>query len=1372
MTVSPPLPSPLLKCIAGFARWALGLVAVAWLLMAIAWGVLHGWIVPRIGEFRPLLERQASQLLGVPLRIGDVRVHTVGLIPSFELQDLVLLDPERRPALQLSRVVVALSPRSLLQGGVEQLYIERPELDIRRTPDGLVHVAGLSMDPQAPSRSDGALDWLFSQTEVVVRDGRVRWTDELRQAPPLQLTALYLQMRSGPWRHRLRLDFSPPADWGHRLTVVGQFREPLLQAGIRDWRRWQGQVYAEASDLDWARLQPYADWDGVLHQGRGGMRLWLDWQRGQWQGGTADLALDGLRATVADRPELALSALAGRLVAKRVDGGWEAQAQGLRFATDDGRVWPGGALRLRYSLLGRGPEGEFGADRLDLAALARIADRLPLGPEAQDWLERLRPQGVVEDLQARWRGTVQAPGALDSYQVRGRVKDLSLAAEPGEAALPGIRGATVEFDLNQATGKARLAIAQGALSFPGVFEEPVVPVDRLETDLRWQREGSRIAVQASGLRFANADVQGDARLAWHAGGEPGAPGSAPFPGVIELSGTFDRANGARVHRYLPLTIPEDSRRYVREALQAGVATRTEFQVKGPVQDIPFERPQQGDFRIVAKLQDVTYAYVPPHLQPAGEPQWPALTQLGGELVFNRSTLQVRGASGTFVGYPGLRVTKVDASIPNLSHTVVGVKAQVKGPLAEMLALVKTSPLSGMTSQAMDQASAQGAAELQLGLSLPVSDINASKVQGAVQLAGNELQITPDTPLLARARGTVQFSETGFALQGMQARALGGDLRIEGGMRPGASSATPESSIQIKAQGVATAEGLQQASMLGPVADLARHASGSTAYVLALSFRRGWPEIQVQTSLQGLALNLPAPLGKRAEAVQPLRFETQLWGPAQTDGPPRDQLTVDLPGLGSAVYQREHPPGEDHAQVLRGALALGLRAGEESPLPAQGVRANLQLAQLDVDAWTALLTPPAASAASGQRASLGLLSAQDYLPTTVALRVGALTAQGRTVNQVVAGGSREQGLWRANFDTQESSGYVEYRPGPTAAQPGRLFARLARLHLPPSDATRVEALLDERPGSLPALDIVVDDFELRGRSLGRLEIDARHRGRDGPSREWQLAKLNLSVPEATLTGSGVWALPAPAGGSGPGPGLFRSGGPAQKHTQLDFRLDIRDAGALLGRFGMPQVVARGKGRLEGDLAWAGPPTSPDYRSMQGQLHLEVASGQFLKADPGLAKLLGVLSLQSLPRRLALDFRDVFSQGFAFDFVRGDVQVARGVATTNNLQMKGVNAAVLMEGSAQIEQETQDLRVVVVPEINAMTASLVASAINPVAGLGSFLAQLFLRGPMIEAATQEFRVHGTWDDPQVERVARTRAAANPSADGAPAQEGSRP
>jgi uncharacterized protein YhdP len=171
-------------------------------------------------------------------------------------------------------------------------------------------------------------------------------------------------------------------------------------------------------------------------------------------------------------------------------------------------------------------------------------------------------------------------------------------------------------------------------------------------------------------------------------------------------------------------------------------------------------------------------------------------------------------------------------------------------------------------------------------------------------------------------------------------------------------------------------------------------------------------------------------------------------------------------------------------------------------------------------------------------------------------------------------------------------------------------------------------------------------------------------------------------------------------------------------------------------------------------------------MDGRLHVELDAGQFLKAEPGASRLLGVLSMQALPRRLALDFRDVFQEGFAFDNITGDVTVDDGVARTNNLRMRGVQAAVLMEGSADVMRETQNLRVIVVPEINAGTASLAYAVINPAVGLGTFLGQWLLRGPLAQAGTREFRITGSWQEPSVVRVDRRTRAAEAAATGASA------
>ena len=1355
-------PSRTLRWVSGCARWGLGLLVALWLLVAVAWGGLHGWIVPRIGDYRPLLEAQAARALGVPVRIAAISARSEGLNPTVELSGVALLDAQGRVALQLPRVVLALSPRSLLRLGFEQVYIEDAELDVRRLANGSITIAGLALQ-QDEQGGSAAADWLFGQPEVAIQGGTLRWSDEQTSAEPLALTQVDLLLRNGGWRHAMRLDATPPPDWGERFSLRGRFRQPLLTTHGGDWRRWSGQLYADFARVDVSRLNQYADL-GTLEvaEGHGALRAWVEVRRGALAGATVDMALGEVNATLGQELQpLVLRTVTGRLGGRWLDGGFEFSSDNLQFDAEDGLQWPGGKLLLRHTGAdqpGR-EQGELQADRLDLAAVAQIASRLPLDAALREALQTYAPQGRVQQLQAGWQGPLAQPR---QYQLRARVSGLAIAAQARTPVVAGLSGVDLELDLTHQGGRADLAMDGGRLLLPGVFEDPVLPVQQLSATVRWQIEGQRISVQTSDLRFANADAQGEARLAWRTADAATSPARSRFPGVLELSGSLSRADGTRVHRYLPLTIPAETRHYVRDAIQKGRANEVQFRVKGDLHDFPYgHAPRLGEFSIAARVKDVTYAYVPPRLLVPGDQPWPALAGLSGELIFDRASMVVRNATGGFVGQPAVRVHKVDARIADLEHSVVEVDAQVRGPLQDMLALVKGSQIAQLTQGALDRATASGAADLQLALKLPLSTMAQSTVRGSVTLAGNDVRFVPEAPLVSAARGVVQFSDTGFSLVGVQGRALGGELRLEGGMAAPTTAGAHESPVRVRARGTATAQGLRETTQLGLVAQLARHASGASAYALNLGVRRGVAEIQVASDLVGMALDVPAPLGKAAAAPLAVRFDNQLTSEAAAAGgaPLQDQLTLELGDVVRLAYVRALD-GEQ-ARVLRGAVAVGLPAGQALALPARGVTANAQLGQLDVDAWSALLDQHQAAPDGAGAQAQAQASVSDYLPDSLALRASAIAFKGRSLNDVVAGVSHSASVWRANVTARELDGYVEYRQAEGAAQQDMLHARLSRLALPQSDESQLNALLDaQQPARLPALDIVVQDFELRDRSLGRLEIEARNRATPDGQREWRLARFNLATPEAVFASSGSWALVGGAGGA------------PQRRTRMDFALDIRDSGQLLARFGMGGVLRRGKGRIAGQVGWLGTPLSPDYRSMTGQMHVDVESGQFLKAEPGLAKLLGVLSLQSLPRRFALDFRDVFSEGFAFDFVRGDVHVDQGVATTNNLQMKGVNAAVLMEGSADIERETQDLHVVVVPEINAMTASLVATAINPVVGLGSFLAQVFLRGPLIQAATQEFRIDGTWAEPRVERIQQRKDAPGAEGSGSSAPSGAKP
>ncbi len=1438
MTVMPPAPLPVpsrwLRAAAVVASRLLGLMLGVWLLFGILWGALHWIIVPRIGDFRPQLETQASKALGVQVSIGSIQAQTHGMIPSFELGDVKLLDAQGNAALWLPKVMVALSPQSLVGLGFEQIYIDRPELSIKRSKDGKITIAGL--DFSSKEQGDGsALDWFFSQREFVVRHGKVQWTDELRDLPPLALSDVDLVTRNRYRKHELRLDASLPASMGTRLSAMGKFNQRLLSLNSGKWQQWDGQIYTAFDSVDVAALDRYAGTELEVAQGQGGLRAWADVSKGRITTATADVTLANMNVTLAKALQpLTLKTVQGRLGGSLLPDGFEFFTQGLQFETQDGLRWPGGNVRVNYSgasILGSpsvaptaaatasnpSPKptvnrGSIKADKLDLAALSQIANRLPLGERAQAAIAAWAPKGIVETLDASWQG--QSTGG-NKFQARGRVVGFEIA--PVNFAAPSVRGLTADFDVTQAGGKASITIANGAVNLPGVFDDPLVPLAQLSGDAQWTVTGERIAVQLPNLKFSNADAQGEAQLKWQTLDASAGNTRSRFPGVLDLQGSLSRLEGTRVHRYLPSLMRANAREYVREAIQQGMATNVKFKAKGNIYEMPFADPKLGEFSISAKMNDAVFAYVPQSLVKTGSRPWPALTEVNGELLIDRLKLQVKGVTGRVGGSPatgkGLQITKAEGLIADLQHApTVVVSAEARGTASDVLALVNSSPLGELISGALAKSTATGNADVKLKLNLPIGAIDKTTVQGSVNLAGSDFQFSPASPALLAARGVVNFSERGFSLANLQGRMFGGDIALEGGSQvslapqsasraAGVVQATRDQpGIVLRAKGTMTADGLRQMKDFGFIARLAQQASGGAAYSAVLGFRDGVPELQFSSDLVGLALNLPAPLAKSAESALAIKFDNSPIFERGAVGlvdkvSALDQLKLDVGRIASLSYVRD-VSGAD-AKVLRGTMAVGLATDESAPMPAEGVMANINMARLDLDAWAAVLTqatgvkltvpepgtpaaatepnaPPAAvvaeavplSSAAPPRARSAANPANPalgYLPNSMAIRAGELLVGGRRLTNLVVGGSREGLVWRANLEASELNGYAEYRQ-PAGNGAGRVYARLARVTLAQASAKDVESLLDEQPSSIPALDIIIDDLELRGKKLGRLEIEAINRGagavaREGGVREWRLAKFNVTTPEAVFTATGNWA-----GINAQGPGVAADlprPDSERRRTVMNFKLDIADAGDLLARFGMKDVFRRGKGKLEGQVAWVGSPITPDYPSMAGAFTVNMERGQFLKADPGLAKLLGVLSLQSLPRRLALDFRDVFTDGFSFDFVRGDVKIDQGIASTNNLQMKGVNAAVLMDGQADISKETQKIRVIVVPEINAGTASLIAAAINPAIGLGTFLAQVFLRGPLIEAATQEFLIDGTWLDPQVTPVKRkTQSGAAPA------------
>ncbi len=1067
-------------------------------------------------------------------------------------------------------------------------------------------------------------------------------------------------------------------------------------------------------------------------------------------------------------------------------GGHTVSLTDFSMRTRDGFELPTTTISEKYTPPrdGKPEEVQFSAKLLDLQTLANFVERLPVPPAQRRMLQDFSPQGTLRDFTASWQGTYPA---LARYAVKGSFSKLSLQAQaaraarartattPAQAAVPAIPGfenLTGSIDANESGGTFRLASNGLKLHLAGYFAEPLVALDQLGMQARWRFEGGdRLLLEVAQMQFARQSMHGT------------LSGSYLMPlnlqrgkplGSVDLTANIGGLELAKINDYLPLATPEHLRSWLTGALVGGMLQDANVRLKGDLSSFPYHLPvaaaagiagaagapataavvsrPAGEFSVVGQIENGRLDVAPGRLGKDGKaPLWPLIDAISGRIAFDRTRMEIDAKSAQI---HNVAITNVKAVIGDLlaPDKILTIDGTATGALQELVGFVNDSPVVDWIGRFTEETRATGNAVLGLKLQLPLARMLETKVQGALQMGGNDVTLQHAIPTLFQTGGRLDFNEKGITLNGMKANFVGGPVVASGGsQRDGA--------IVIRAEGTVSSDGLRRTYPAPAMQMLAERITGSSRYGATIAVRKRHLEITVDSTLQGLALDLPAPLKKPAADALPLKFEIAA-APGDDSGL-RDEIRLSLGTALAARYQRQKTAEKNAAwRIVRGGIGVNV----PPPQPDSGVNINVSLKTLNIDAWRSLVaaitasggTTAGAPAAAGAGAAGAAVPAvavavtvaagapessglEQYLdPEVIAARAGELIVAGKKLDNVVVGVSHQKGVWQANIDAAQASGYVTWNQSQSGMGLGKVTARLASLVIPKTAASDVTEILEGKNSTtqIPALDIVAENFELFGKKMGRLELAANN-GRATGQREWRINKLLLANADAELKATGTWSQP---GGN-------------ESLTNLSYRLEVVNAGKLLERFGFANVLKGGKGLLEGDIRWQGLPFSLDVPSLDGQMRIDMSAGQFLKVDPGAAKLLGVLSLQSLPRRLTLDFRDVFSEGFAFDGITGTVAIAQGTARTDNLKMRSVNATVIMDGTADIAHEKQDLHVAVIPEINVGTASVVyALAVNPVIGLGSFLAQLFLRDPLMRAFTFEYRITGPWSAPEVVKVNR--------------------
>jgi len=315
-------------------------------------------------------------------------------------------------------------------------------------------------------------------------------------------------------------------------------------------------------------------------------------------------------------------------------------------------------------------------------------------------------------------------------------------------------------------------------------------------------------------------------------------------------------------------------------------------------------------------------------------------------------------------------------------------------------------------------------------------------------------------------------------------------------------------------------------------------------------------------------------------------------------------------------------------------------------------------------------------------------------------------------------------WHMVIDSRQLKGTMDYAP----AGNGMVRAHFPLMELDFSSYNSLNGaeLSKMQIKSLPAMDVHITNLVYRGNSLGAMVMGARYQDQD-----WVLDPVNLNMPEGVLSGS-----------------LVAHG--ASK-VESRFNLETTDLGKLLDRLGMHDTFRKGEGSVSGTLSWPGTLLEFDPSRLSGQVQAKLANGRFAQVNPGAARLLGAISLQSLVRRIKLDFTDMFSDGFAFDSLVGGARITQGLFVFDQLEMKAPVAEVQIKGEINLGQETQKLRVHVEPHLaEGVALATGAALINPVFGVAALAAQKVLRDPVGKIFALDYSITGKLTDPVVTKV----------------------
>jgi len=772
--------------------------------------------------------------------------------------------------------------------------------------------------------------------------------------------------------------------------------------------------------------------------------------------------------------------------------------------------------------------------------------------------------------------------------------------------------------------------------------------------------------------------------------------------TIDLQLDFNNMAMSEVKYYLPKKVlPERSYAWLYGAFDKGMIQQGHVILRGLLQDFPYDQAP-GQFEATADVVNADLYFAP---------GWPKVEQIDGHAQFISNKMIIHSSKAVLMNNP---MTGIEVTIPQMGGSQIKETLTVKGQTqtdAQMATtFLKNTPLWLDLQSDLEPLNMNGNVLVNVYFELPLQvNVPLQTLEGSVQTNGLQLKVPNIGLQFENLDGMVKFTQDGLSSDHLTATYLGHRANFQ------LNTVRPDPKTRYLSVNAAGSVALSVLKNYDPDFNIPE-VDGQLAYQATLNYYHKPSETQpiaqlkVNSDLNGVNINFPAPLAKAKTQLAPTVLNW-IWyhnNTMQLSLQYADQLAVTL-----AAKQK---------QWRQIALRLGSKTLPDLPKQ-EGIWVDGRLSSLDVDVWRAY----------AQKNKKTQTNATSSLPLSMNVNIGHLNVAGFDFTNSQWQVSSDNLGWKIDVKGDATSGTARI---PQAKNINQQTSRqqawqfdLQRCIMPSSDnntSKKITETID--PTTLPSIQFRCQDFRSGKKMLGdiNLVLDAIPQGVN-------VKTLTLKHPQYQLNATGQWILAQ-----------------GKQQTSIKGTLETKDVGKALSAWDLRSDLSQSAGRVPFDLYWMEQPNKVDWPLLNGSFSVDLKNGRIVDANPGVGRVFSLFSLDTLQRRLTLDFSDLFKKGFSFDYLKGGFLVNKGEAVTKNTEMDGPAAGIRIEGATNFGTEQMDIYLTVTPHLSSSLpiAAAIATA-NPAVGAAVWFADKLLSSPLNKIAQYRYHVTGSWKDPNMKR-----------------------